>query len=206
MFHHWLQATDGTGSTVRTALIDFRKACDLVDHHILVAELLSLGVKPTVVNWVIDFLRSRQQRVKLNGVLSDWLDVTDRVPQGTRLGPWLFLAMINDLRLLEGFHMWKFADDSTVSEVAPASKHSSLQQEAEYIHDWSQENHLQLNPTKCKEIRTCFKRTPPCFSQVSIEGVEFEMVSSANVLGVIIISDLKWSAQSRLRLPRDFIS
>ena len=50
MFHYWLHARDGTGSTVRTALLDFRKAFDLVDHHILVAKLLSLGVKPTVVN------------------------------------------------------------------------------------------------------------------------------------------------------------
>ena len=71
MFHHWLYATDGTGSTVRTALLDFRKAFDFVDHHILVAKLLSLGVKPIVVNWVIYFLRSRQQRVKLNGVVSE---------------------------------------------------------------------------------------------------------------------------------------
>ena len=88
MFHHWLDATDGTSSTVRTALLDFIKAFNLVDHHILVAKLLSLGVKPTLVNWVIDFLRSRQQRVKLNGVVSDWLDV----PAG--VDPWLFLAMI----------------------------------------------------------------------------------------------------------------
>ena len=53
--------------------------------------------------------------------------------------------------------MWKFADDTTVSEIVPASKLSTLQQAADYIHDWSQENHLQLNPTKCMEIRTCFK-------------------------------------------------
>ena len=59
---------------------------------------------------------------------------------------------------------------------------------------WSQENHLQLNSTKCKKIRTCFKRTPPCLSQFSIEGIEFEMISLAKVLGVIISSDLKWSA------------
>ena len=90
--------------------------------------------------------------------------------------------------------MWKFADDSTVSEVVPASKLSTLQQAADCIHDWSQENHLQLNPTKCKEIRTCFKRTPPIFPGVSIEGVAFETVSSAKVLGVTISSDLKWSA------------
>ena len=90
--------------------------------------------------------------------------------------------------------MWKFVDDTTVSEVVPPSKHSTLQQAADFIHDWSQENHLQLNPIKCKEICTCLKRTPPCFSQVAREGVEFELVSSAKVLGVVISSDLKWSA------------
>ena len=142
MFHHWLHATNGTGSTIRTALLDFRKSFDFVDHHILVAKLLSLGMKPIVVNWVIYFLRSKQQRVKLNGVVSDWLDVPAGVPQGTRLDPWLFLAMIT------------ISDDTTVSEVVPASKHSSLRQAADYVHDWSQENHLQLNPTKCKETRT----------------------------------------------------
>ena len=101
---------------------------------------------------------------------------------------------IYDLRLPEGFHMWKFADDTTVSEVVPPSKHSTLQQAVDFIHDWSQQNHLQLNPIRCKEIRTCFKRTTPCFSQVAIEGVEFEIVSSAKVLGFVISSNLKWSA------------
>ena len=74
MFHQWLSATDGTGSTARTDLLDFRKAFDLVDHHILVTKFLrhvSLGVKPSVVNWIIDSLRGRQQRVRVNGVFSD---------------------------------------------------------------------------------------------------------------------------------------
>ena len=62
--HTWLGATDSTGATVRTALLDFRKAFDLLDHHVLIAKLYSLGVKPTVVNWIVDFLRDRQQRVR----------------------------------------------------------------------------------------------------------------------------------------------
>ena len=102
MFHHWFRAADGTGSTVRTALLDFRKAFDLIDDHILFARLCNLGVKPTAVNWIIDFLRDRQQRVELNGAFSDWLSVPAGVPQGTRLGPWLFLVMINDLKLPVG--------------------------------------------------------------------------------------------------------
>ena len=61
---------------------------------------------------------------------------------------------------------------------------------------WSLKNHLQLNPTKRKEICSCLKRTPPCFSRVSLEGVEFEVVSTAKVLGVIISSNLKWSAHT----------
>ena len=87
MLHTWLGATDSTGATVRTALLDFRKAFDLADHHVLIANLYSLGVKPTVVNWIIDFLRDRQQRVKINGTRSSWMHVPARVPQGTRIGP-----------------------------------------------------------------------------------------------------------------------
>ncbi|CAB4005807.1 Hypothetical predicted protein, partial [Paramuricea clavata] len=152
MFHHCLRAAGGNASTVKTILLDFRKAFDLVDHNILVAKLFSIGVKPTAVSWIIDFLRHRKQRVKLNNIVSDWLDVPAGEPQGTRLGPWLFLVLINDLKLpQESLPMRKFADDCTISEVIPPSKQSSLHQAVDYIDAWSQENRLQLKPTKCKE-------------------------------------------------------
>ncbi|KAL9960492.1 hypothetical protein ACROYT_G033960 [Oculina patagonica] len=183
-----MRATDGTGAAIRTALVDFRKAFDLVDHQTLIAKLLSLEVKPTSLNWIIDFLRDRQQRVKLHGTFSTWLNVTAGVPQGTQLGPWLFLAMINDLDLPgESMLMWKFADDTTISEI------SNLQHAVDHVNKWSQENHLQLNPRKCKEMLTCFKRSPPLYNPVEVDGLYFERVSSAKVLGLTLRNDLKWN-------------
>ena len=103
--------------------------------------------------------------------------------------------MINDLQLLpdESFHNWKFADDTTVSEIVPPSCPSSLQQVVEEISSWSCENHLQLNPSKCKELRTCFKRSPPSYAPVISDGLEFEQVSTAKILGVTFTQDLKWN-------------
>ena len=161
----------------------------------LIVKLFSLGVKPTTVNWIIDFLRDRQQRVKLNNnCYSSWLHVPAGVPQGTRLGPWLFLVMINDLKLEgESFSMWKFADDTTVSEVVPISGESLLQEAVNHISRWSHNNLFQLNPTKCKELVVCFKKTPSSCDSIKIDGVRFEKVSSAKVLGVTISNDLKWN-------------
>ena len=66
MLHHWFEVTDGTGAHVRAALLNYKKAFDLVHHNLLIAKLFSLGAKPTIVNWVADFLRDRYQHVKLN--------------------------------------------------------------------------------------------------------------------------------------------
>ena len=89
-----------------------------------------VDVKPAVVNWIVDFLRDRQQRVRINGTRSSWIYVPAGVPKSTRLGPWLFIVMINDLKLAsnESLYIWKFADDTTLSEIIPPAGSSSLKQ------------------------------------------------------------------------------
>ena len=190
------EATDGTGAHVRAALLDYKKAFDLLDHNLLIAKLCSLGVKPTVVNWVTDFLRDRYQRVKLNfDFFSDSKPASAGIPQGTQLSSWLFLGMINDLTMSNTLSsIWKFADDTTVSEIVPKFGASTLQDTIHDVLRWSNDNRFKLNSLKCKELRIDFRRESN-LDTVSLKanGNAFEIVKSAKILGVTVRNDLKWN-------------
>ena len=190
--HHWLEATDGSGSHVRVALLDYKKAFDLVDHNLLIAKLYSIGVKPTVVNWICDYLRNRSQRIKLDSnCLSEFVNVPAGIPQGTKIGPWLFLAMINDLSTSSA--LWKFADDTTLAKVIPKSCTTTLQNTVDGMLKWMDENVFRLNPTECKEIQIDFRKKRGAYIPLESEGKQFEVVKSARILGLTVRDDLKWN-------------
>ena len=106
MLHHWCVNTDGNGTTIRTILFDYRKAFDIIDHGILVDKVGNLDIPRSIVNWIIDFLSHRTQRVKLaKGCYSEWGLVPSGVPQGTKLRPWLFILLIQDL-LISALHSY----------------------------------------------------------------------------------------------------
>ena len=83
-----------------------------------------------IINWIIDFLTDRSQRIKLaDGCFSEWGSVPSGVPQGTKLGPWLFLVLIDGLNLSHNLNaqLWKYVDDTTTSEVVVKGSDSKAQ-------------------------------------------------------------------------------
>ena len=194
MLHAWSLGTDGNGATVRTMLFDYRKAFDFIDHSILIDKLCKLDIPRSVVNWIIDFLSDRFQRIKLaEGCFSEWGPVPSGVPQGTKLGLWLFVLMINDLDIKSPL-MWIFVDDTTASEVIQKGNTSNAQGITDELIEWSRKNRVVLNPDKCKELRISFSRNPEAFDSVSIDDKEIEVVNSAKLLGITISDNLTWNA------------
>ena len=143
--HTWMEWLDGDASMVRVFSFDFSKAFDTVPHEILCNKLKELPISPYIINWIIDFLTSRYQRVVIDGIKTDYLPINRGVPQGTVLGPILFSIMINDIRPVQASNLIvKFADDINRGiKVTDDSVTSHM--ETNNIKTWAETNRMKLN-------------------------------------------------------------
>ena len=198
MIHSWLSHLDSSsnGKHIRVTFLDFSKAFDRIGHNFIIEKLIDLGVRQSLIPWIINFLSERRQRVKIGETVSSWLPVTAGVPQGTKLGPILFIIMVNDLRVnTPDTKMWKFVDDVTSSESLTSNSSSASQSTLDNINSWTSNNWIKLNAKKCKELRICFLKETPNLSPLTIDGHVLESVRSYKVLGLTIQSNLKWDEQ-----------
>ena len=164
MLHSWATALDSGGS-VRTVFVDFQKAFDRVDHNIVLHKLAQRNVPHFIVKWMFSFLESRQQRVKVNDGFSDWAQLVGGMPQGSWLGPLIFLLLIDDLQFDCLVH--KFVDDTTLSELLEHGYHASnMTQYVESLSTWAQTNKMIVNRSKSKEmiLGSLAKQSVPCLT------------------------------------------
>ena len=182
------------GSTTRVVLFDFRKAFDLIDHHVVARKLCSYDIPRSISCWIIDFLMDRKQRIKLSrDCFSEWEAVPAGVPQGTKLGPWLFLIMINDLSVADTI-LWKYVDETTLVESVSNNETSYMQLRVDELVRQSEADGFQLNESKCKELRISFSRSGSSVDHITINDKQIEVVSSAKLLGVVVSDNLRWNA------------
>ena len=153
MVDSWLRAVN-VGKLMGCVLVDFRKAFDLVDHKILLKKLQCYRCHETCLKWVESYLTIRTQQVSLNSHLSESAHVSCGVPQGSILGPSLFLIFINDLPLALNHSavVDLYADDTTIYDFQDDidKLETNLQLTLDSLQDWCRQNGMAINTEKSK--------------------------------------------------------
>ena len=196
------------GKTPIAIFLDLSKAFDTIDHKILINKLHHCGCRNTSLNWFKSYLTERSQYVIINDTMSKTLQITTGVPQGSVLGPLLFLIYINDLsRATDKFKYILFADDTNLISNTCSFKNNSSQNNIDQISlninvelgkisDWMSANKLSLNTSKSKFIIFSYRqkkmekiKTPI----LKINGSRIERKREANFLGLFINEHMNWN-------------
>ena len=183
----WTKMYDRKSST-DIVYLDFAKAFDSVPHKRLILRLKLAGISGRVLRWIEGFLSGRRQRVVLRNGSSHWRQVTSGVPQGSILGPLLFLIYVNDIPELVSSTAKMFADDTKVYCHTPDLESCKyLQDDLNKLGAWSSKWLLNFNAHKCVVL----KIRESLNYLYTLDGVPLKSVSSQKDLGVIISNDLK---------------
>ena len=202
-----LALTLNDSSRTDVIYFDFAKAFDSVNHDVVLQKLKdNFKIDGSLLKLLADYLRDRQQCVVVGGTKSAYRTVTSGVPQGSILGPLLFVLFINDMN--EVVHpdtsLLLYADDTKIyREIKDHNDHLILQNDINALHRWSQLNKMTFHPQKCKVLPVTLKthsdwqlalpfleRFPYCLNGVCLDYVEFE-----KDLGVLVSSKLSWTKQ-----------
>ena len=193
----WLQAIDN-GQVNGVVYIDLSKAFDSVDHGLLLLKLQHLGCDTNALSWFDAYLSNRVQRTVVNGVLSDRMYIDVGVPQGSILGPLLFVIFINDLASISpSIDIDMYADDTTLTTSSNTALNieSTLNREIKLISEWMKVNNLILNTNKTKFMLIGTRQRLNKMGPVSvlINEAPVERVTRYKSLGLLVDECLTWN-------------
>ena len=195
--HAWLHHLEN-GSEIGAIFFDFKKAFDRVPHLPLLSKLEKIGLDSHIILWIHNYLAERQQRVVVNGAASHLSQVISGVPQGSILGPLLFLIYVNDItnvNLSLGSRLVLYADDILLFRpIRTVGDYSALQDDINALSNWATQNAMTFNTAKCKFMKVSRKRSRSILTpSLTLNGCILEEVLTIKYLGILISSDLSWS-------------
>ena len=177
-----------------SAFLDISRAFDTISHKILLGKLERYGIRGFVLRWIESYLSGRKQYVNVNGSHSNCVSMPHGVPQGSILGPFLFIVYLNDFHRSTRLSVIHYADDSTL--YATSSNLENLVEyfngELHHINSWLTSNKLLLNASKSNY--TIF--TNKCITNypiISIDGCQISFTAIADFLGIMIDNKLDFS-------------
>ena len=183
--------------------LDLKKAFDMVDHEILISKLDSYGVQGDAKKWFVSYLNNRYQYCSLDGCRSTAKMITCGIPQGSCLGPLLFIIYLNDFTSCLQFSKANlYADDTetTISSSDIGDLTRSFQTELDNISDWMRVNKLSINPDKTEFMVIGNPRRTNKFADLSpffLGKNEISRVDKTKYLGVMVDDKLNWGNQFR---------
>ena len=191
------------GTDTDCIYLDYAKAFDKVDHTLLIKKMSRYGIHPKIIQWVESFLTGRTQEVVVDGHLSFAALIISGVPQGTVLGPILFLIFINDITLCISNSVIRcFADDTRIMRaIATCEDMSTLQQDLDIVVEWSARNNMSLHEDKFEYMSHSANRrnlldhlpfTSESYQYSTSNGM-LTPVDSLRDLGITVSSDLSWT-------------
>uniref|UniRef100_A0A8C7WBW6 Reverse transcriptase domain-containing protein n=1 Tax=Oncorhynchus mykiss TaxID=8022 RepID=A0A8C7WBW6_ONCMY len=202
--HVALSHLDKRNTYVRMLFIDYSSAFNTILPSKLIIKLRILGLNTSLCNWILDFLTSRPQVVRVGSNTSAMLILNTGAPQGCMLSPLLYSLFTHDcMARYDSNTIIKFADDTTAVGLITDNDETAYREEVRDLAGWCQNNNLSLNVTKTKEMIVDYRKRRTEHAPILIDGAVVEQVESFKFLGVHINNILEWSKHTKTVRKRE---